>query len=34
MIVVQERKIETARAFKKLIVIYVSVISLAQVQHL
>ena len=34
MIVVQERKIETAMAFKKLIVIYVSVIGLTQVQHL
>ena len=34
MIVVQERKIETTMAFKKLKVIYVSVISLAQVQHL
>ena len=34
MIVVQESKIETAMAIKKLIVIYVSVIGLAQVKHL
>ena len=34
MIVVKRSKIETTMAFKKLKLIYVSVICLAQVQHL